>query len=440
MNANELKTFLHHILILNVIGSNTIEISTRKLYGAYFHSISRHASIQYRIVSGKASHTEEQERIFNLIKDVTKQISNYHENHIIKNLLIRIQAEEEFNKSSGNKTSNMESLTEKVNKLATNNFNTVISNDIIKRFPRHWQTLLEQISDFLSAGKEVWWKKVENGIMFLDGSAEENEKNEGPFPHHFRNTTIPEEEKYLQQCWEECISNKELIPSGKINIFDNSGEYVDSFIVSTTDTKSEEMDLTIKEIHSGTMKKSPSRAEKQNKIDIQDPHVETKNSPSKYLNDAVPIIDFHMQQNHNLLPNMQASLPDNANATPKFPFASPKSRNINRNVLTSTPKPTTSLRTHFAIMLSKLFSKNNGNVIKIDKLRFQLKGKFKNDLFTIREYKVLLAYFEIELSKMKSNKLEELKRLDGCSIDKTKHIQAEIKDIETVTTYVKENQ
>ena len=86
-----IQTFLHHILLKEIVGIKPKELTARKLYGAYFHAISRHASIQYRIISGSASYTEEQERTFNTIKNITTQTSNFHEEHIIGNLLIRMQ-------------------------------------------------------------------------------------------------------------------------------------------------------------------------------------------------------------------------------------------------------------------------------------------------------------------------------------------------------------
>lgn len=49
-----------------------------------------------RIVSGQSANAERQEKIFNSVKRVTKQTSNYHPGHIIPNLFIRLKAEKQL--------------------------------------------------------------------------------------------------------------------------------------------------------------------------------------------------------------------------------------------------------------------------------------------------------------------------------------------------------
>ena len=74
------------------VGKTPMSLTGRKLFGKYFHSLSRHAGKQLRIVCGKSSHTEQEERQFNLLKTITKLTSNHHTNNVIFNIWVRLQA------------------------------------------------------------------------------------------------------------------------------------------------------------------------------------------------------------------------------------------------------------------------------------------------------------------------------------------------------------
>ena len=55
-----------------------------------------------------------------------------------------------------------------------------------------YQAHIERISDFLLPGKDVWWH-FDNDIDTIishDGSAEPDERLEGPRLHHFRSWTV----------------------------------------------------------------------------------------------------------------------------------------------------------------------------------------------------------------------------------------------------------
>ena len=48
-----LQSYIHTYLLIDLVGKKPKGITVRKLYGKYFHSLSRHAGKQLRIVCGK---------------------------------------------------------------------------------------------------------------------------------------------------------------------------------------------------------------------------------------------------------------------------------------------------------------------------------------------------------------------------------------------------
>ena len=51
--------------------NNSKSLTQRKLFGTYFHSISQHATEQYRLFSGRKANTEKEEAFFIGIKTDT---------------------------------------------------------------------------------------------------------------------------------------------------------------------------------------------------------------------------------------------------------------------------------------------------------------------------------------------------------------------------------
>ena len=146
------------------MGFNLKELTVRKLYGTYFHNITSHAPIQNRIINDLSASTEEQERIFNAITNITRTTSSFHGNHIIANILIRLQAEKHL--SANYHASTVETQQSHVSRPASSlpKFNdTIIPKNIMINHPASWQAHLERISDFLRVGRGVWWDTNENG-------------------------------------------------------------------------------------------------------------------------------------------------------------------------------------------------------------------------------------------------------------------------------------
>lgn len=146
-------------------------MKTRKFYGTYFHDLTAHAPLQLRLVSSKTAHTEEEECMLNTVKSITASTLNGHPGHIIGNLFILLQAEEQLGKSRTT-VAKQESQVSKLAKSLGLCTNTIIPIPVIKKHARSWQAHLQRIADFLLPGKGIWWCQKEVGIEFFDSPCE----------------------------------------------------------------------------------------------------------------------------------------------------------------------------------------------------------------------------------------------------------------------------
>ena len=85
-------TFTHALLLFIHIKDNLKSLTSRKLFGVYYHSIVKHAPIQFRLFSGRTANTEKEEAMFTAMKRDTNNSSNFHPNNVVKNIIIRAQA------------------------------------------------------------------------------------------------------------------------------------------------------------------------------------------------------------------------------------------------------------------------------------------------------------------------------------------------------------
>ena len=69
-------------------------MSCRKFDGV--HKLSAYAAIQHCLVSRKSCHAEEQEQIFNAVTNITRPTLSNKPGHIIGNVFLQIQAENEM--------------------------------------------------------------------------------------------------------------------------------------------------------------------------------------------------------------------------------------------------------------------------------------------------------------------------------------------------------
>ena len=101
--------------------------------------------------------------------------------------------------------------------------NTVVTKEWTQKQPYLWQAHLERISDFMMHGPGVWWKHHKDGIEFLDGPDEDSSKVQGPFLHHFRSCSLKDEETFLKECWDACITNTIPLPLCSPRVYDQTG-------------------------------------------------------------------------------------------------------------------------------------------------------------------------------------------------------------------------
>ena len=228
-------TIFHHALTTKINLRNTLKkITPRKFFGSYYHSIISHSALQYRIISGRASNTEKEESTFNTLKTLAKLTSNHHDDNIILNSLIRLQAKDKLASSHEKSGKSQSSFTDLYFPLKALQQNTVIPFTYIKKYHQDYQVLLENISDYLIEGCGSWWSETETGVEFYDKSNNNVKKK----LHHFRSSNLRAEERAIQKCWEECLENKnKLIPAFKIKV--NGAEEILNTLTFFTATTSE---------------------------------------------------------------------------------------------------------------------------------------------------------------------------------------------------------
>jgi len=150
------QSFLHAILCFEVIGYQPKTMTCRKLYGKYFHDLISHAALQVRLISGKAVNAEDEERLFNSINGITNSTSSKRPGHIIGNLLIRLQAEEQLKEiNEGSRTLEYLNKIQVLAKSLPTFLDTLIPPYILDKYPREWQAHLERISDFFTLGQRT---------------------------------------------------------------------------------------------------------------------------------------------------------------------------------------------------------------------------------------------------------------------------------------------
>ena len=139
------------------------------------------------------------------ITNITRTTSSFHADHIISNILVRLQAEKDL--STNHNVSSVEKQQAHVSKLASSlpSFpNTIIPKEMLVNHPSSWQAHLERISDYLLAGKGVWWNESDNGdINFFDAKGNVESSEAGPLLHHFRSSSFKSEDSYLKKFWLE---------------------------------------------------------------------------------------------------------------------------------------------------------------------------------------------------------------------------------------------
>ena len=72
------------------------KISKKKLFGIYFHSLTCHLPEVARIIAPSSLHSENEERMFSDITDISRTTSSRTKTSVRDNAIVRLQMEMEF--------------------------------------------------------------------------------------------------------------------------------------------------------------------------------------------------------------------------------------------------------------------------------------------------------------------------------------------------------
>ena len=182
-------TFQHASLMHNLFSGNCKSLTSRKLFGQYYHALVSHAPTQLRIMALTSANTENEERAFNFLKVVSTHASNHHPENVLLNAFLRLQVRADWENHLGKKMNknNKNSISVHSKFTHSNRKETFYPFSYLKRFPRQWQSHLERICDFISIPGV--WEETDQGILFHDLRPIEHH------PSHFKSSTLQLERK-----------------------------------------------------------------------------------------------------------------------------------------------------------------------------------------------------------------------------------------------------
>lgn len=180
------------------------KLTARKFFGSHYHGITVHLPETYRIFCLKSIIPEQEERSFGDLRRLSLQTTNRHAEYVVDNAVLRFTIQQQIN-SKPDTLKKQNSMISHQSKLLEKRGNTIFSNEFVKKNPVLFQAHLERISDFMLAGKDVWWSWVEGGIEFYDGEDEPCRRQEGPRIHNFTSFNLHRETSFLASVWKTCV-------------------------------------------------------------------------------------------------------------------------------------------------------------------------------------------------------------------------------------------
>ena len=160
-------TFQHAILMNDLFAGNCKCLTTRKLFGQYYHALISHAPTQLRIMALTSANAENEERAFNFFKEVSTHASNHHPENVLLNAFLRIQVRADWEKHIGKKIKvTHNDISNHSQFLTTNRKESFFLFATLSKRPRQWQSHLERICDFLEI--DGTWEELDDGIVFHD--------------------------------------------------------------------------------------------------------------------------------------------------------------------------------------------------------------------------------------------------------------------------------
>ena len=134
------RTFFHAYQC-SILFANPKSTSRRRMFGRYFHSITAHAASLFRIVSLRSLNTEQYERMFQRAKGITKATSNNYTEHVISNIIQRLDFEQGAEDVIASQESQVKSLSKAIGPME----NTVFPHSMLESISEHYQAHLERI-------------------------------------------------------------------------------------------------------------------------------------------------------------------------------------------------------------------------------------------------------------------------------------------------------
>ena len=161
------------------------------------------------------------ERLFEKLSDITTKTWSKRIEDLSTNAILHLQAEKSnpINDCILKEEREISKMAKSLPKLD----NTILLKSDLDKYVGDWVAHLQLISDFLKLGEGVWWKEVDDSIEFFDGPDEPSFRDEGPKLHHFRSTSIPNEQELLDACWNKCLVEEVKIPATKLR--DENGRW-----------------------------------------------------------------------------------------------------------------------------------------------------------------------------------------------------------------------
>lgn len=215
------QTFIFAVLCKIVIGTPK-KMTSRKFYGAHFHSLTTHAPEVYRVFCLRSVIPEQEERGFGDLRRISENTSNRQADYVIDNAVMRFNAQQN-DEHREDAFSIQESVISHQAKLLPPSKNTIIPNDWLKTKPSLVQSHLERISDFLV--DKQWWTETKNGLEFHDTPSEISGRQK-PISHH-RSTTLKEEHHRVQDVWRAVVekfrSGHIQLPLKRLKVFKKDG-------------------------------------------------------------------------------------------------------------------------------------------------------------------------------------------------------------------------
>ena len=216
------QVFIHHLSVKAVM-PEIKSMSKRRFYGQYFHDLC-HLPLVCRVIAPSSLHCELEEADFHHCKVISERTSSHKINHIIPNILLRMQVESKSRQPQVSHVSNLDLHME----------NSIMKSSWLIKFPNIMQAHAECLADFLHCGKGAWWDITESGdVQYFDSMDPENTSPDHPKLRSFSTFDLHKEKQILDKTWTALIprikTGQIAIPLKKVKVY--QGQNIDEVIV-----------------------------------------------------------------------------------------------------------------------------------------------------------------------------------------------------------------